>query len=109
MTRISISVVIVSLLLGLSAAAQQTSKPAQKSDPMSMDSMMAGCREHCQTTMKSMAQLAKTIDDAKASNDPAKMRAALDQAQKPLSNMREHTDMCMNMMKMMEKMHGGKK
>jgi len=42
-------------------------------------------------------------DDA---NDPAQMRAALDQAQKPLAEMKDHTTMCMNMMSMMQNMHG---
>ncbi|MBY0497436.1 MAG: hypothetical protein K2Y23_24805 [Cyanobacteria bacterium] len=72
-----------------------------------MGDMMNGCREHCQLPMKSMEQMQKTMDDANASNDPAKMRAALDQAQKPLGDMKEHMGMCMDMMKMMEKMHGG--
>jgi YHS domain-containing protein len=34
------------------------------------------------------------------------MRAALDQAQKPLAEMKQHMSMCMNMMGMMQKMHG---
>lgn len=38
------------------------------------------------------------MDDAKASNDPATMRAALDQLRKPLTGMQEHMGMCMNMM-----------
>ena len=40
----------------------------------------------------------------KGYSDPAKMRAALDQAQKPLADMKAHTDGCMNMMSMMQKM-----
>ncbi len=108
--------------LGLSAAAvlnattvaQQQAAPATKPQPgmkqgqqmMSMDDMMKGCREHCQGTTKSLEQMTKSMDEAKASNDPAKMRAALEQAQKPLAEMKEHMGMCMNMMSMMEKMHG---
>jgi hypothetical protein len=65
-----------------------------------------GCREHCQATTKSIDQMTKTIDEAKASNDPVKMRAVLDQAQKPLAEMKNHMSMCMNMTNMMEKMHG---
>lgn len=102
------SILSVAVLLGLAAAAQQTTdKPPQKSGQMSMGDMMSGCREHCQATMKSMEQMHKTMEEAKASNDPAKMRAALDQAQKPLADMKEHMGMCMNMMSMMDKMHGG--
>ena len=107
MIKQSIAVGLVTLLLGTGAAiAHQTGKPSQKADQMSMGDMMKGCREHCQATMKSISQLSTTIDDAKASNDPAKMRAALDQAQKPLTEMKRHMDMCMQMMNMMEKMHG---
>lgn len=109
MTRRATAVAILTVLFGVITVAQQTrDKPSQKSGQMSMDDMMAGCREHCQANMKSMEQMEKTIADARALNDPAKMRAALDQAQKPLADMKEHMNMCMNMMSMMEKMHGGK-
>jgi len=69
-----------------------------------MDDMMKNCREHCQMSMKSMDGLAKTVADAKASNDPAKMRAALDQVENPHADMRQHMNMCMNMMTMMQNM-----
>jgi soluble cytochrome b562 len=55
---------------------------------------------------KSVDQLSKTLEAAKQSNDPSKMRAAIDQTQKHLSEMKEHMSMCGNMMSMMEKMHG---
>lgn len=98
-------------LLGVSLAAQpgqMQQKPQEpaKGSEMSMDGMMKGCREHCQATTKSLEQMTKMMDGASASNDPAKMRAALDQARKPLTEMQEHMGMCMNMMNMMEKMHG---
>lgn len=89
-----------------SRSPSQQPATAQGEHKMSMDDMMKGCREHCQATTKSIDQVTKTIDEAKASNDPAKMRAALDQAQKPLADMKNHMSMCMNMMNMMEKMHG---
>lgn len=98
------------LLLGGSTLAQQTQqqKPStmQGKPEMSMDGMMKGCREHCEQTSASIDQLTKTMDEAKQSNDPAKMRAALDQAQKPLTDMKQHMSMCMNMIGMMQKMHG---
>jgi len=102
--------IAAALLLGGSALAQQTpqQKPATMQDKpqMSMDGMMKGCQEHCQQTSASIDQLMKSMDEAKQSNDPAKMRAALDQAQKPLADMKQHMNMCMNMMGMMQKMHG---
>lgn len=109
MMRRAIAITIVAVLFGVAAAAhQRTDKPSQKTGQMSMDDMMTGCREHCQANMKSIDQMEKTMADAQASNDPAKMRAALEQARKPLTDMREHMSMCMNMMSMMEKMHGGR-
>jgi uncharacterized membrane protein (DUF106 family) len=67
---------------------------------MSMDNMMQKCRKHCQRTRESAANLQKTFEEAKKSNDPAKMRSAIEQAQKPLAEMQSHMDMCMNMMGM---------
>ena len=69
--------------------------------------MMKGCLEHCELSMKAMDALARTIADAKASKDQAKMRAALEQAEKPLADVRQHMTMCTNMMSMMQKMHDG--
>ena len=46
------------------------------------------------------------MNDARASNDTARMRAALEQLSKALEDMRGHMNMCMNMMSMMENMHG---
>jgi hypothetical protein len=98
------------LLLGGSALAQQTQqqKPStmQPKPQMSMDDMMKGCREHCDQTSASIDRMVQTMDEARQSNDPAKMRAALDQAQKPLTEMKQHMSMCTNMMGMMQKMHG---
>jgi phage shock protein A len=89
---------------GTQQAPQKTeTKPMNK---MSMDEMMKECREHHQSMTKSVDQLSKTLEGAKQSNDPAKMRAAIDQAQKHLSEMKEHMSMCGNMMSMMEKMPG---
>jgi len=98
------------LLLGASALAQQDQqqKPSttQAKPQMSMDDMMKGCREHCKQTSASIDRMMQTMDEAKQSNDPAKMHAALDQAQTPLTEMKQHMSMCMNMMGMMQKMHG---
>lgn len=72
----------------------------------SMNRMMQGCHKHMQSTMKSNAQTTKDIEAAKQSNDPAKMRAALDEAEKALSPMNEHMKGCMRMMNMMQNMRG---
>jgi hypothetical protein len=90
---------------------QEKQQPSHKSEmkttgKMSMDEMMKECREHHQSMMKSIDQMTKMMEAAKQSNDPVKMRAALDQGQKQLSEMKEHMTMCGNMMSMMEKMPG---
>ena len=78
----------------------------KSTEKMSMDEMMKDCKEHHQSAMKSIDQMTKMMDGAKQSNDPGKMRAALDQGQKQLGEMKEHMTMCGNMMSMMEKMQG---
>ena len=63
---------------------------------MSMDEMMKDCKEHHESAMKSVDQMMKMMDGAKQSNDPTKMRSALDQSQKQLGEMKEHISMCGN-------------
>ena len=74
---------------------------------MSTDGMMKECSEHHQAVMKSLDQTSNTLEGAKQSNDPDKMRAAIDQAQKQLADMKDHMAVCGNMMNMMQKMQGG--
>lgn len=109
-------VIVASLFLALTVSAQEGKDTApadqaeqkQKEKPaMSMGDMMKRCMEHCQATAKSIEETTDAIEAAKKGNDPQKMRAALDQAQKQLEGMREHMSMCTNMMGMMQKMHGG--
>ncbi len=114
-TRVAIG---AALFIGGSAFAQQAQpqkppvtqeqKPpvTQEKSPMAMGDMMKGCRDHCEQTSASIDRVMQTIDEAKQSNDPVKMRQALDQAQKPIADMKQHMSMCRNMMNMMEKMHG---
>ena len=81
-------------------------KSGEGSAGKSMGEMMQDCKEHHQSTMKSIDQMTKMIDGARQSNDSEKMRAALDQSQRQLAKMKEHMAMCENMMNMMEKMQG---
>lgn len=95
------------LLVRAQQSAQE--KGRQQGGMMSMDNMMQDCQRHCQRTRNSATNLQKTLEEAKRSNDPAKMRNAIEQAQKPLAEMQNHMDMCMNMMSMHGKggmMHG---
>lgn len=109
-TSVFVAVVSAFNLSPAQVSAQQQT-PSQKSEmkamgKMSMDEMMKECKEHHQSAMKSIDQMTKMMDGAKQSNDPAKMRSALDQSQKQLGEMKEHMAMCGNMMSMMEKMQG---
>ena len=108
----SVTVIFLTLVLaGHQAPGQEKQQPSPKSEiksmgKMSMDEMMKECREHHQSMTKSIDQMTKMMEAAKQSNDPVKMRAALDQSQKQLSEMKEHMTKCGNMMSMMEKMPG---
>ena len=85
-------------------AAQQPAMPGQMP---SMGDMMTACQTHCQETTTAIDQTVTMLDTARQSNDPAQMRTALEQAQQPLMAMKDHMTMCMNMMSMMQRMHGG--
>jgi hypothetical protein len=102
-------VALVIILAADGVPGQEKQQPSQKSEmkpKMPMDEMMKQCSEHHQAMTKSVDQMSKTLEAAKQSNDPGKMRAAIDQTQKHLSEMKEHMTMCGNMMSMMEKMPG---
>ena len=110
------STVVIILASGFLSAQQpprqQEKQPSQKGEMksmgnMSMDGMMKECSEHHQAVTKSLDQTSKTLEGAKQSNDPDKMRAAIDQAQKQLADMKDHMTTCGNMMNMMQKMQGG--
>lgn len=71
-----------------------------------MQSMMQDCHKNMQAMQRSNARTKKDIEAAKQSKDPAKMRAALDEADKALTSMDDHINTCMGMMNMMQGMHG---
>jgi hypothetical protein len=100
----------LAVVLAALVAARQGAGPGQQKQPgkqmMTMDEMMQECRKHCQETAMSIDQTTKTLEEANQSNDPSRMRAANERAQKALAEMKHHMSMCMNMMDMMEKMHG---
>lgn len=105
------SVVFASVLASNPAPGQEKQPPSptgqmKPMEKMSMDDMMKDCMKHHQADMKSIDQMSKMMEGAKQSNDPAKMRTAIDQAQKQLAEMKEHMSKCGDMMSMMEKMEG---
>ena len=112
-TLLTIAAIVVfwSSFAAAQPSGQGSQQPPQKGEMkgmgnMSMEGMMKECNKHHQAMTKNMDQASKALEGTKQSNDPAKMRAAIDQAQKQLAEMKEHMAMCGNMMSMMEKMHG---
>jgi hypothetical protein len=106
--RIKLS--LIALLVGAGtiisplAVAQSSNGSSGNSSSMQMGDMMKQCRSHCRQTTASIDKTMKQMNEAKQSNDPAKMRAVIDDAEKNLSEMKNHMSMCMDMM---QKMHGG--
>ena len=102
--------IILSLSIVLAAVAQRASSTQQSQgqpgQTMSMQDMMQECQKHCEAASNSIDSLNKEIEAARQSNDPAKMRAALDKAQKSLMEMKDRMNMGMSMMKMMGNMRG---
>ena len=99
-----VTAIAVALIIPMGLLAQaDKSENAPKKDHgmMGMQEMMKSCREHCQQTSASVDKVLTSLREAKASNDPARMRAAIDEAEKPLGMMQEHMSMCMKMMNMM--------
>ena len=108
MTRKTVRTAIVSSLGVLALAALVVAEQPPAGQQQSLNDMMKECRTHCQATTTSIDQLTKQMEEAKQSNDPGQMRAALDEAQKPLAKMKDHMTGCRNMMGMMEHMHGSR-
>jgi len=101
--RFTLIVAAALLIAGISLRAQERGTPNQR---MSMQNMMSNCKEHCQNTSTSIDQLLARIEEAKNSNDPARLKSALEEVEKPLMEMKNHMNMCMSMMSMMENMMG---
>lgn len=82
---------------------QTQTQGAEKNSNMSMGNcqgMMQRCNQHMKSAMASNDQLLKAIDQAESSDNPAKMRQALDSAKKNLTSMNDHMAMCGRMMNM---------
>ncbi len=90
------------LLPSVPAFAQNASPGGEPAGKMSSSEMMRECREHCSAAHQSLDQASKTADEAKQSDDPAKMRSALQAISQSLAEGKRHMGMCLNMMSMME-------
>ena len=110
---VMLSAAIIAFSFGGIAAKQSSAqqKAAQQGEmksmgDMPMGGMMKQCHEHHDAMAKNIDEAIKALEGGRQSNDPGKMRAAMDQAQKQFADMKEHMSMCANMMNMMEKMQG---
>jgi len=104
--------------IAISASAQQpTGSNQQQNQSMqgmqmeqshqgNMNKMMDRCRTTMQSMMQTNERAKRDIDAAKTSNDTAKMKAALGEAEEAIDRMNEHMSACMSMMNMMHNMHG---
>lgn len=59
---------------------------------------MKACQEHCMATSKLIRDASAAVSAAKDSRDQARMRTALQHADKALAEMNTHIDTCMRMM-----------
>lgn len=111
MRTISIAALVAAVILGmplLPVLAQDhdraTQPPATAMAQMPMGDMM-GMMKECESRHQAMSgaldEMLKTIDEAQASKDAAKLQAALTQVKTRLTGMREQMKMSNDMMMMM--------
>jgi hypothetical protein len=70
-----------------------------------MMSLMQECRQTQQEAMSAVDRMTAKIEAAKQANDASQIRAALDQVQQPLAEMKDGMAVCMNAMDSMQAMH----
>lgn len=95
---------VATLGLAFTMTAQQSGSSSSQATRKN-NKMMQTCHEDMQKIQAENSQAKKQIAEAKASNDPAKMRAALDQAEKSLDAVNDHMNKCAAMMGNMKGMH----
>jgi hypothetical protein len=106
MTRVLL--VTTALLLSVTLVVAQHNHAATTNQLASQgadNDMMASCQKHGTETMAALDRLEKTIAAGRESNDSAKMKAALEQAQTQLAEAKHHMAMCP--MRKGGKMHHG--
>jgi hypothetical protein len=106
MKHIQTTLLLGALIVGmpLLPLLAQTAGKAPAAPPAVMDAMMDTCQKSCDTMAGTMAELTKTIDAVKSSNDVAKLHEALDQVQTATTKMLTHAKDCDAMMQHMQQM-----
>jgi hypothetical protein len=85
------------LVLSAGAAMAQQDHAGMMDQPQSKtpsEDMMKGCQKHGPEMLAAMNRLEKTIAAGRESNKPAKMKAALVEAQKQLAEAKHQMSMC---------------
>jgi predicted RNase H-like nuclease (RuvC/YqgF family) len=106
---LALAAAALTVLMGasLSAQSQQQGETPQsqthKQEKRADRGTMMECHENMQSIRQSNDKLKTTIETAKQSNDPAKMRAALEDAESSIDSMNSHMDKCMSMMQDMHR------
>ena len=103
---LGIALVVVPPLAFAGSQPRRGVMPAREAMP-AQDDLVTACQTHCQATSTAIDALRTRVQAAQASNDPAQMRAVLDEVQPPLAAMQEHIATCLHMMGMMPPGHSG--
>lgn len=107
MKQIHMTVMLGALIVGMPLLPLLAQNAGKVASPAVMGAMMETCQQSCQTMSNTMAELTKTLDAAKASNDVSKLREALDQIQTSITKMETQAKTCNSMMEHMHQMMSG--
>jgi hypothetical protein len=81
-------------------------KPVEKSPGHGSMHGMHECMQRHHAAMTAVDQVTSMMESAKSSDDLARIKAVIDQAQQQLAEVKENMAMCSHKMSMMEQMHG---
>jgi len=80
---------------------QEAAQSGNNSSTMSMGKMMKQSRQHCQAGTAAMDRMSQMMSKLREdANDPAKVRADLDEMQEQTKSLSENMNKCMKMMNM---------
>jgi len=110
-TRISFGAIVLAAVATVAVAGPQTSQSGGTTQPQmggqtDMSSMMTQCQQHHQAMGTALDRALAIIREARQSNDPSRMRAALDQVETSLADMQQRVSGCTTMMNNMSNMMG---
>lgn len=87
---------VLALVISAAAAAQHdhNAMTSQAQSKSGSEEMIKNCQKHGSEAAAVLDKLDKTIASGRQSDDPAKMKAALNEAQAQLAEARHHMSMC---------------